>query len=81
MTAKEFQVHHRRRPFNPFAIHLPDGASYEVPTPEYVAHAPGARHCVVIDIRGEGHAVVDLSHVSRLTFREPALVADEGGEV
>jgi hypothetical protein len=76
MTPREFEKHHLRRPFNPFTLHLDDGMHYDVPTPEYAAHAPGARHCIVIDMRGSGHAVIDLDHVSRITFPEPALTTD-----
>lgn len=78
MTSKEFERYHQRRLFNPFAIHLPDGSSYEVPTPEFAAHAPGTRHVFVIDISGNGHAVIDLREVNRLTFANPELEqADE----
>ena len=73
MISKEFERHHQRRPFNPFAIHLPDGSSYEVPTPEFAARAPGARHVFVIDISGNGHAVIDLREVNGLTSTSPPL--------
>lgn len=79
MTAKEFEKHYHRRPFNPFAIHLPDGSSYEIPSPDFVAHAPGTRHCFVINLRGAGHAIIDLREVNRLTFENPALEPDENG--
>lgn len=81
MTPQEFEAHHLRRPFNPFAIHLNDGSHYEVPTPEFVAHPRGARHILVADIRGAGHAVIDLAHVNRVAFADPALVPESQGAI
>jgi hypothetical protein len=78
MTSKELERAHSQRPFNPFTMHLSDGTFYDVPTPEFLAHRPGDRWCFVIEVRGDGHAIIDLAHIVKITFREPALAPDTG---
>jgi hypothetical protein len=77
MPIHEFEKDFHRRPFNPFVIRLDDGMHYDVFSPDWVAHVLGSRHFIVIDVLGTGQAVIDLDHVTRLTFTEPALAAEE----
>jgi hypothetical protein len=57
------------RPFRPFALHLPDGRSLDVPHPEFLSISPNGR--LVVVYRGEGAHVVDLLLVSDLEYRRP----------
>jgi hypothetical protein len=48
MTTDSLQQAIRRRPFQPFMLHLVDGRSVTVNHPELIAHQAGARSAVVV---------------------------------
>jgi hypothetical protein len=63
---------HTQRPFNPFTIHLSDGAAFYVPFPEFMAHKPGSTRCVVLNMNAGGANNINLANVTRLATEEPA---------
>lgn len=58
MTIREPDLHHRRRRFEPFRVHVADGKSYEVRHPDRIASLRGGR--MVSDAADEGFVILDL---------------------
>ena len=65
------------RPFVPFTIHMSDGASYEIPSSEYVIRTKSGRSIAVLTGDGETFAILDMLHVSRITVSEQTELAAE----
>lgn len=71
MRIEEFHKLLRRRPFEPFGIHLSDGAMYPVRHPDQIILTPRAAY-VGLDTSDDGLtaqdvAICDLIHITRLT--------------
>jgi hypothetical protein len=66
MTVQTFEKFHGRRPFPPFTIHLADGTSLPVRSPEFVSRSEGGR-TLLVATQGEDFAYVDLLLVTHLT--------------
>jgi hypothetical protein len=71
MTTEQLRDKIHAVPFLPFYLRLPDGEEVLVPHPDFIAHAPNTRTCVVTTLEG-GHRVIDLLLVSQLRVEEPA---------
>ncbi|MGD2110560.1 MAG: hypothetical protein PVI86_14365 [Phycisphaerae bacterium] len=71
MRIAEFHKLLRRRPFEPFHIHLSDGATYPVTHPDQLILTPRAAY-VGLDTDADGLTaqdvvICDLVHITRLT--------------
>ncbi len=66
MTGKELIKHHKSTPFTPFRMHLADGRVLRVDHPEFLAHIPGTRTCVVADPDTLTYNTVDLLLVTSI---------------
>ena len=56
-----------QRPFEPFRIHLSDGGTYDVPTPENLLRTKSGRTVSVLAQDEETFAIIDMLHVTRIT--------------
>jgi hypothetical protein len=56
-----------RRPFEPFRIHVADGSSVEVKSPEFITVNPKGRTVEVASADGKTVEYIDLLLVTRLT--------------
>jgi hypothetical protein len=73
VDVEQFRTAHRLHPFKPFVIHTASGESYPVTHPEVVWQSPGG-HTIVVGIKGEEVAIIDIEHITELvlTTRRPA---------
>jgi hypothetical protein len=69
MTTKQLRLAHQAQPFLPFAIHLADGKSFDVPHREFLSYSDG-RIAIVHEPGGKWN-IVDLLLVTRLEFSPP----------
>jgi hypothetical protein len=67
MTIEKLQELHERRPFEPFTIHMADGSSVAVRSPEFLLRIPKSRMIHVATGRGEEVMYIDLLLVSHIT--------------
>jgi hypothetical protein len=65
------------RPFQPFTIHISDGASYPIPSPEYIMRTRSGRSIAVLSGDGETFAILDMIHVTRITTGQQTELAVE----
>ena len=79
MTSAALQKALHQRPFNPFVLHVSETTAYEVPSPDFIAHKPGSRLCVILNLNDSGFAWVDLAQVTKMTFAAPPLPAELTG--
>jgi hypothetical protein len=70
MTVERLQQALRATPFRPFTIHLADGKTVPVVSPEFVASSPSGRTVVVFDPQDRMN-ILDLLLVTNLVV-EPA---------
>lgn len=65
MTIQQFRETLQKQPFNPFHVHLADGRSVPVKSPEFVAQSPSGRSVIVY--YGQDHyEIIDLLLVTTL---------------
>ena len=55
-------------PFEPFTVHMPHGADYDVERPERAAISPHGGALYIYNAKGEWGAVLSLDHVAKITF-------------
>jgi hypothetical protein len=67
MTLEEFRNAYLAQPFRPFTVHVADGRSVEVLSPEFIARDPKGRTISVYHPDGR-HYIIDLLLVSQLEF-------------
>ena len=67
MTTERIFLLHRRRPFQPFTIHVGDGSSIVVKSPEFLVAPPRARMIEAYTGDGERVEYIDLLLVTRLS--------------
>jgi hypothetical protein len=73
VTTDQLKTAHEMRPFRPFTIHTADGVAHHIPHPEFLAYKPGSRTCIAINLAADGHTIIDLLLVARITVEpEPA---------
>jgi len=82
MHPQEIQTALRRRPFVPFVLHLSDGGTFLVRSPEFCLLT---QHAVYAGIDTpaslpDGIVVLDMGHISRLECRPDKPVVVEKGE-
>ena len=65
MTIEQLREAHKRKPFQPFTIHLADGRSFFVKHPEFLSHAPHGRTIIVYG-EGEDFSILDLLLVTEI---------------
>jgi hypothetical protein len=65
------------RPFVPFTIHVSDGATYRVPSPEYILRTKSGRSISLLTDDNETFVIVDMIHVTRITTGEQTELAAE----
>lgn len=63
MTVEKLREVHRARPFRPFVIHMADGRSVRVVSPEFVAFSPAGRLAHVFT-DGDRSEFIDLLAVT-----------------
>lgn len=68
MTIEELRQRHKAMPFIPFDIHLADGRSFRVKSPEFLAQSPGGRTLYLAT--SAGLEIIDLLMVVSLTIDE-----------
>jgi hypothetical protein len=69
MTIEQVRRMYQARPFRSFRIHLADGKSIPVVSPEFLAFSPSGR-TVVIFHGNDDFDIVDLLLVTRLEVKE-----------
>lgn len=67
MTTDQIRELYRARPFKPFRVHLADGESVLVKSPEFMWMTPGGR-TLFVSPGGEAAEIIDLLLVTRITF-------------
>jgi hypothetical protein len=67
MTVQELRERHDKRPFQPFTIHMADGESVKVKSPEFLMITPPGRTIYLATGRGEEVLTIDLLLVTKLT--------------
>lgn len=67
MNPNQLEKLRTTRPFEPFTIHMSDGTSYPVPSPEYIMRTKSGRTMAVLADGGDVFAILDMIHVTRLT--------------
>jgi hypothetical protein len=65
MTIERFQSVLHQVPFRPFTIRMADGRSFEVPHPDFVAHAPSGRKIILVH-PDDNYSILDLLLMSEL---------------
>jgi hypothetical protein len=60
----------QKRPFKAFQVHMDSGEKYVVKHPECVAFSASKSTAVVVE--GEHFHIVDIEHISSLTFSKTA---------
>jgi hypothetical protein len=78
MTVEDLKDLRERRPFNPFTIHLSDGRSFDVPTPDYLAPHPGGRMAFVWHVVGRGHSFIAIDAITHVSHADAPLTAAPG---
>ena len=68
MTIEHLRNVHQARPFRPFAIHLADGRTLDVPHAEFLSHSPTGR-TVIVYHGDESFSIIDLLLVTELEVR------------
>jgi hypothetical protein len=67
MTTEQLDQIHQAKPFKPFKIHLADGTSYRVVSPEFMWRTPGGR-TIFVSTGPEAAAIIDLLLVTKITI-------------
>jgi hypothetical protein len=67
MTTEQLDALHHARPFRPFTIHLADGSSHRIVSPEFLWRTEGGR-TIFVNTGGENVAIIDLLLVTKLTI-------------
>ena len=68
MTIEQLRNVHQARPFQPFAMHLANGRTLDVPHPDFLSHSPSGR-TVIVHHDDESFSVIDLLLVTELEVR------------
>jgi hypothetical protein len=66
VTTEQLDTVHQARPFKPFTIHVADGTSHRVVSPEFLWRTPGGR-TIFVSSGGEQVAIIDLLLVTKIT--------------
>jgi len=70
MRPDEVRAHLKAEPFQPIRVHISDGASYDVPHPEFMI-VTRATVAVAVDLADDGLAerlvYIDPIHITRIT--------------
>jgi hypothetical protein len=66
MTTEQVDKLHQARPFRQFTIHLADGTTRRVVSPEFLSRSQGGR-TLFFSKGGEDFAIIDLLLVTKLT--------------
>ena len=68
MIIEQLRELHRRRPFQPFDIHLAEGRTLAVEHPEFLGQSPTGRK-IAVAMPDDTHEIVDLLSVTSLRLR------------
>ena len=71
MTKEAIKERVHAAPFQPFAVRLPDGRTYEVPGADYVSLSPGGRTLILYTEDGEGHRILDVALITEIIAKSP----------
>jgi hypothetical protein len=69
MTKEAIRERVHAAPFQPFAVRLTDGHTYEVPGPDYASISPNGRLMTVYTHEGNGVRVLDIALITGITER------------
>jgi hypothetical protein len=67
MTTDQVKEAYRARPFRPFNLHLADGDTIPVKSPEFMWMTPGGR-TVFVSQGGDAAEIIDLLLVTKISF-------------
>jgi hypothetical protein len=67
MTTDQVKEAYRARPFRPFRLHLADGDTIPVKSPEFMWMTPGGR-TVFVSQGGDAAEIIDLLLVTKISF-------------
>jgi hypothetical protein len=67
MTADQVKEVYKARPFRAFSLHLADGDTIHVKSPEFMWMTPGGR-TIFVSQGGESAAIIDLLLVTKISF-------------
>jgi hypothetical protein len=67
MTSDQVKELYRAKPFKPFTLHLADGDTIPVKSPEFMWMTPGGR-TIFVSQGGDSAAIIDLLLVTKITF-------------
>jgi hypothetical protein len=73
MTVEELREIYERRPWNPCTVHLSDGRSFDLPTPDYMSLHPGGRMAFVWHATGPGYSFVSLDAITHVSHADAPL--------
>jgi len=77
MNPDQLEKLRKEQPFQPLVIHLSDGTSYPVPSPEYILRTKSGRSIAVLAPDGETFAIIDMLHVTQITIGRQTELAPE----
>ena len=66
MNLENLRELHQARPFRPFAIHMSDGRTFEIPHSEFLAYHLESEMAVVALRTNRTFSVLDLSQITEL---------------
>ena len=67
MTSEQVKELYRAKPFRSFTLHVADGDSIPVKSPEFMWMTPGGR-TIFVSQGGDSAAIIDLLLVTKISF-------------
>ena len=71
MTSDQMREILKRRPFEPFTIHLSDGSSFKVSHPEALFLPPGWSTSAIVGLPKDRFSFIYLKNVTHVSSRGP----------